>query len=326
MAANWYDELSKIIGDALDGPKSKGRDNEAALVGGAAAAFKAQQMADLKAADLAKKSGEVVKPTSQSLTTRGGGSSGGSGNALQIGNSSGGGNQLAQRVGGELAKTKGQIEPFEPRSMRNVTPQPKGSGLETITSGAAVLNPVAVGGATLLATSPQLGVGDYVTTEDDVRNMRVKTPDELAAMGSGADTLNRLLAGVERDKAIAPFMKEANSAAGPISAPEITDRKSSSPLLDEYNKPVKAGEGEDLMSAAGMKPASYFEDIPKAIPVTNDPEAKLRALFAHAHGSDFDPKSSMDKKKMEAIRQLAAKAGSENLTPNQFALKLYGRK
>ena len=46
-------------------------------------------------------------------------------------------------------------------------------------------------------------------------------------------------------------------------------------------------------------------------------------LFAKTHGSAFDPKSSADKKKMASITSLMGQEGSEALTPNQFALKIY---
>jgi len=68
---------------------------------------------------------------------------------------------------------------------------------------------------------------------------------------------------------------------------------------------------------------------PKAIPVAEPVAApavdtdRAAALFAKTHGSAFDPKSSMDKKKMAAITNLMGQEGSEALTPNQFALKIY---
>ena len=46
-------------------------------------------------------------------------------------------------------------------------------------------------------------------------------------------------------------------------------------------------------------------------------------LFAKTHGSAFEPKSSADRKKMAAITSLMGQEGSEALTPNQFALKIY---
>ena len=63
---------------------------------------------------------------------------------------------------------------------------------------------------------------------------------------------------------------------------------------------------------------------PKAIPVAEPVDTDRAAmLFAKTHGSAFDPKSSMDKKKMAAITNLMGQEGSEALTPNQFALKIY---
>jgi len=59
---------------------------------------------------------------------------------------------------------------------------------------------------------------------------------------------------------------------------------------------------------------------PVAEPVDNN---RALALFNNTHGSAFDPKSSMDKKKMAAITSLMSKAGSDKLTPNQFAMQIY---
>jgi hypothetical protein len=50
---------------------------------------------------------------------------------------------------------------------------------------------------------------------------------------------------------------------------------------------------------------------------------RAAALFVKTHGSAFEPKSSVDKKKMAAITNLMRQEGSEALTPNQFALKIY---
>ena len=101
----------------------------------------------------------------------------------------------------------------------------------------------------------------------------------------------------------------------------------------------------------GESPASPFLDTAKqqfpdltqggpidmrVSPVTGAPSPRLgetpapavdadRAamLFAKTHGSAFEPKSSVDKKKMAAIISLMGQEGSEALTPNQFALKIY---
>jgi len=60
----------------------------------------------------------------------------------------------------------------------------------------------------------------------------------------------------------------------------------------------------------------------EALPISEDDEA-LR-LFRVAHGGDFDPKSSLDKRKIDKIRQLLVQQGGQgDMTDNQFALKLY---
>ena len=69
----------------------------------------------------------------------------------------------------------------------------------------------------------------------------------------------------------------------------------------------------------GSPPAAP-KSIPVAEPVDTD---RAAMLFAKTHGSAFDPKSSADKKKMAAITNLMGQEGSEALTPNQFALKIY---
>ena len=54
-----------------------------------------------------------------------------------------------------------------------------------------------------------------------------------------------------------------------------------------------------------------------------DPQL-TESLFRKAHGGPFDPKSSMDKRKMAEIEQLLAEQGGlGDMSANQFALKLY---
>ena len=58
----------------------------------------------------------------------------------------------------------------------------------------------------------------------------------------------------------------------------------------------------------------------KAVPV-DDMDAMN--LFRVVHGGDFDPKSSMDKKKLSQIQENLTKDDFKGLSPNQFALKMY---
>lgn len=57
------------------------------------------------------------------------------------------------------------------------------------------------------------------------------------------------------------------------------------------------------------------------------PEETLAALFAKTHGGAFDPKSKMDRGKMNVIRDMIAEDESLlGLSPTKFAMKVYGRK
>ena len=64
---------------------------------------------------------------------------------------------------------------------------------------------------------------------------------------------------------------------------------------------------------------------PKAVVVDENPidPKHAAALFRTAHGGEFDPKSSMDKRKMAEIESMLQDPANQSLTPNQFALKLY---
>jgi len=96
----------------------------------------------------------------------------------------------------------------------------------------------------------------------------------------------------------------------------------------ESAKPVKlrpfTGPTEELI-AQGLGPADITAGAPKALIVPEDTDLtdKAAALFQRTHGSAFDPKSSKDKKKMASIQSLLSQEGSDKLTPNQFALRIY---
>jgi hypothetical protein len=53
-------------------------------------------------------------------------------------------------------------------------------------------------------------------------------------------------------------------------------------------------------------------------------EEKALKLFTKIHGKGgFDSRSSKDLAKMDAIKALMGQEGSDNMTPNQFAMKIY---
>lgn len=302
---SWQDDVSQLIGELTNmaGFGGNAETPQAAIVGGGAAgSFKAQQMADRKAADLAHRSAgdpsarptTTIRPTSSALTT--------TGNTGGGGTTSGG--LIAQGTQPNTSVIESGRTPFaDPNTLRNVTPR-SGAGIGSVLSGGAVLNPVVAGLAATAAMTGQAGKGSEVvlegSTEDMIRNpakygMGPKprvTPEELAALG---------------DKMTRPYTPSAPVALAAPVAPAAPAAPAVSRSAPEQRSPM-----EQQMSA------------PKAIPVAEPVDTDRAAmLFAKTHGSAFDPKSSMDKKKMEAITSLMGQEGSEALTPNQFALKIY---
>lgn len=71
-------------------------------------------------------------------------------------------------------------------------------------------------------------------------------------------------------------------------------------------------------------PASQRRQQAPPEPEMESDEVSTEDLFATVHGSAFDPKSSMDKLKMQEITDtLAERGGLKGMTPNQFALNIY---
>ena len=95
------------------------------------------------------------------------------------------------------------------------------------------------------------------------------------------------------------------------------------PFLDTAKQPspdlTQRGPIDMRVSPVTGAPSPRLGETPA--PAVDTDRAAM--LFAKTHGSAFDPKSSMDKKKMAAITNLMGQEGSEALTPNQFALKIY---
>ena len=278
------------------GKRKREDGSEAAIVGGGAAgAYRAQQMANARAAALARGSAgdasarPTAKPeiprlnapsTSTSPTTTG--SAPATSTSLTT---TGGANNLATRQPTVIRGTE-----MAGNELRNVTPK-GGAG---ITGGAALLNPVAATGAALLATTQDAGRGSTVveegSVEDIIRNGGAIMQAEEAKKNMFADEKARLAAQI-------------------ASGPEATMRESG---------------GNQRSSMDRQMVADVTAGAPKAIPVAEPMDNnRALALFNNTHGSAFDPKSSMDKKKMAAITSLMSKAGSDKLTPNQFAMQIY---
>ena len=96
------------------------------------------------------------------------------------------------------------------------------------------------------------------------------------------------------------------------------------PVEPKYTS--QSEEGPQRSPVERQAPAASQEEAPpKARIVPEEPttDSTALSLFEKTHGGPFDPKSSMDKKKMAAITNLMGQEGSDKLTPNQFALKIY---
>jgi hypothetical protein len=282
--ATWEDEISKLIASLSDNKVGDNKTGEEAAIvgGGVAGAYRAQQMANAKAANLARPSGTAA-PASSALTTTG--TTGGGGLATT------GSNGLATRPNSSVIKTEGQRPFAEPSQMRNVTPR-SGAGIGSVLSGGAVLNPVVAGLAATAAMTGEAGKGSEVVKEGSIQDI-IANPAKYAA------------------KAEAPASPaKPKPFTGPTEELVMQGLAPASQAAPEQRSPM-----ERQMVA------------PKATVVAEEPEPvdanRAAALFAKTHGTPFDPKSSMDRKKMAVVTSLLAKKGSEKLTPNQFALEIY---
>jgi len=117
-----------------------------------------------------------------------------------------------------------------------------------------------------------------------------------------------------------PLAKRSTAEERMLAAMEKMDgtpTASEDPTGEEFDTAFddKMPEGTD-----GMSSDVDVSGAAKAVPV-DDMDAMN--LFRVVHGGDFDPKSSMDKKKLSQIQKNLTKDDFKGLSPNQFALKMY---
>ena len=109
------------------------------------------------------------------------------------------------------------------------------------------------------------------------------------------------------------------AAAEKAAAEKAAEKKAQAPVA---KKKAEAPDAADVL-------APDMEETPdpakaEVLPISEDDQA-LR-LFRVAHGGAFDPKSRVDERKIDEVRQLLAEQGGQgDMTDNQFALKLYRR-
>ena len=117
-----------------------------------------------------------------------------------------------------------------------------------------------------------------------------------------------------------PLAKRSTAQERMLAAMEKMDgtpTASEDPTGEEFDTAFddKMPEGTD-----GVSSDVDVSGAAKAVPV-DDMDAMN--LFRVVHGGDFDPKSSMDKKKLSQIQENLTKDDFKGLSPNQFALKMY---
>jgi hypothetical protein len=98
--------------------------------------------------------------------------------------------------------------------------------------------------------------------------------------------------------------------------------------IEEVMAPVETDSGEgfdaDGSLKQGLDALASQQEQPKAKPVI-DPTT-VEKLFQVTHGTPYDPKSRMDKRKrIEIESALEEMGGLGKMTPNQFALQMYRR-
>jgi len=311
-AKTWEEEISNLIGSLTGSAKGSSNNSsapeEAAIVGGGVAgSFKAQQMADRKAADLARRSAgdpsarptTAIRPTGSALTTTG--NTGGG--LTTTGTSSG---LITQGAQPNTSVIKSGRTPFaDPSTLRNATPR-SGAGIGSVLSGGAVLNPVVAGLAATAAMTGQAGKGSEVVLEGSTADM-IRNPAKYGYVSPDTTSNSK-----EPKTAESPYDFQGPTRDAPVSS---TSQRTpdEQKVADIYGFVVP-------LAAPKAIPVAEPVAAPVAAPVDTD---RAAMLFAKTHGSAFDPKSSMDKKKMAAITNLMGQEGSEALTPNQFALKIY---
>jgi O6-methylguanine-DNA--protein-cysteine methyltransferase len=120
-----------------------------------------------------------------------------------------------------------------------------------------------------------------------------------------------------------PVSKADRSKAIPSESQYLKEQEDKKALFESLDRAEALAEPEEALEESFEDFDPYGEE-PRA-PEEPTPAA-LEELFKDAHGGPFDPKSSMDRRKMGEIKQLLAEQGGQgDMTNNQFALKLYRR-
>jgi hypothetical protein len=201
--------------------------------------------------------------------------------------------------------------------MRNVTPRPKAMPR---VAGVGLAGPVGV----LLSSATDANVGAEI--RDDAKEMledgSISQEEYQRALDTGTQgdfrNLPKWIKGSSEKSA--PESRESGGTQRSSS-----DRQMTPPIERETLSPAEFDDliGKAERDAPVIPKATIVEEPKKTTDKSTAGSMSPESLFAVTHGGPFDPKSSMDKKKMAAIQSLLAQEGSDKLTPNQFALRIY---
>jgi len=101
----------------------------------------------------------------------------------------------------------------------------------------------------------------------------------------------------------------------------IRDRKDAErAAASEEEEPSESGGFSDIL-------AGISDQVKAGVEASKEPESDYTeeaiSLFKNTHATEFDPKSSKDKGKLENMKKLLAKNKGKEMSPNQFALQFY---
>ena len=162
-----------------------------------------------------------------------------------------------------------------------------------------------------LVRSAKVGLQDLGDVSlDDVGNLLgAKTKDVVTAIAGPTDEdsfPDALEAAVKSG-----MMEKATTGGIPLTK------------IEAETKAAKAAKAAKAQPEAQPEAQPAPEAQPE--PAEADPQKAIE-LFKTVHGTEFNPKSSMDKRKLAEISEMLADKENAGLSPNQFALKLYRTK
>ena len=181
--------------------------------------------------------------------------------------------------------------------------------------------------AELKGESPDQDANSFTQAVEDAVAEADTPPPQRDRSGSGERIRQGQMEAAEREK---PLIID-DYADEPLIIDDYADEKGYEESLKDADAEFEEAFGMSVgdyetrkeadQVAAEEADASFKEPTPRAEPVPEMDEKESGRLFKIVMGGSFNPKSGMDKGKMEVLKK--AKAENPDLTDNQLALKIY---